>query len=364
MKNGQAKESLTAELNTIFKDMPAALVSREGYLRLAALTDMLPAQLSNFWGLECRLNADEPLADILIEIKNNTRGQMLLAGHMPTSLDSLCADYNVWREIRAFAIHWSQEHSIFNQHILNLWLEFDTERPASHEFAKTLLEMPSVFIGLRSRELSESERAEILHQADFLLHIPESLLDGLQSFMNHIPSSGQLFQLGSMLGRPGRDIRACVNQLEFDAVPGWLSDMGWTGDGRALSEVFSSLSPLLQAFSIDLNLTERGISDKIGIECYMDWDDTDPGQWVFFLDTIQEFVQCSPGKREGLLQYPGSVLLPAASRRTADDILCFSLFKGIHHIKLGFDDGHITDAKAYLSIYKPGMHTNNNWLIE
>ncbi len=364
MNTEQTNESLTAVLNRVFKGMPAVLINQEGYLRLAAITEVLPAELSNFWGLECRLNTDEPLADILFEIKNNTHGQKLLSGGIPSSLDSLCADYNVWREIRTFAIHWAQEQSILNKHILNLWLEFDTEQLTSHEYAKDLLHKPSVFIGLRSKELSKVDCAEIFQRTNLLLHIPEPLLDGLQSFMNHIPLQGQLFQLGSMLGRPGRDIRVCMNQLRFDVVPCWLSDIGWMGDGQALSDLLNRLSPFLRAFAIDLNLTENGPSKKIGIECYIDWEDTNIDHWELFLDTIQEFVVCSPGKCKGLLQYPGSVLLPAMSRKTSDGLLCFSLFKMIHHIKLGFDDGHITDVKVYLSIYKPGMQTNNNWMIE
>jgi len=364
MNNKQTKASLAADLNSIFKDMPSELINQEGYLRLSALTQMLPSEFSNFWGLECRLNTDEPLADILFEIKNNTSSQKLLAGYKPSSLDILCANYNAWHKIRAFANHWAEEQSILNEHILNLWLEFDTEQLTSHKFAKDLLQKPSIFLGLRSRELSESGCTQILYHANSLLLIPDLLLDNLQSFISHIPSPGQLFQLGSMLGRTSRDLRVCVNRLPFDVVPDWLLDIGWKGDNQALSVVLNKLAPLLRASAIDLNLTEHGPSEKIGIECYMGWDDVGLEQWELFLDTIQEFVLCSPAKRTGLLQYPGEVLLPAMSRRTTDGTLCFSLFKRIHHIKLGFDNGHVTDAKAYLSIHKPSMQTNNDWLIE
>lgn len=360
----QTKAILTKDLNAIFKDMPSELINQEGYLRLSALTEMFPSEFSNFWGVECRLNTDEPLADILFEIKNNTSSQKLLAGYKPSNLDILCANYNAWHKIRAFANHWAQEQSILNKHILNLWLEFDTERLTSHKFAEDLLQKPSVFLGLRSRELSESECTQILYHANSLLLFPKILLDSLQSFISHIPSPGQLFQLGSMLGRTSRDLRVCVNHLPFDVVPNWLVDIGWKGDSQALSVVLSKLAPILRAFAIDLNLTEQGPSQKIGLECYIDWEEGSSDQWKLFLGTIQQFILCSPAKRIGLLQYPGEVLLPSTSRRTADGALCFSLFKRIHHIKLGFDNGHVTDAKAYLSIHKPGMQTNSDWLIE
>jgi len=363
MNSRRTKESLKADLNTICKDMPVGLLDREGYLRLAAITAMLPAELSNFWGLECRLNTDEPLADVLFEIKNNTFGQKLLAGHKPSCLDALCAEHSVWREIRTFTSQWVQELNILNKHILNLWLEFDAEHLASHDFAENLIRYPSVFLGLRSKELSRAERAEILHHASDLLHIPGFLLADLQSFMDSIPPAGQLFQLGSMLGRPSRDIRVCVNQLHPDVIPGWLSEIGWRGDKQALSEFLHRLTPLLRALAIDLNLTEDGPSGKIGIECYMDWDDNSPEQWAVLLCFLQKFVLCRPDKIKGLLQYPGSVPL-AISNKATDSALYLSLFKMIHHIKLGFDGERIIDAKVYLAIYRPGIHFNNNWFIQ
>lgn len=364
MNNVSTKDSLKVDLNTIYKDMPEELLEREGYLRLAAVTALLPVELSNFWGLECRLHTADPLADVLFEIKNRSLGQKLLAGHNPSSLDALCAEHSVWREMRTFAGQWAHEANILNKHICNLWLEFDTEQLTSHDFAAHLIRNPSVFLGLRSKELSRPERAEILHYASDLLHIPGFLLADLQSFMNSIPPAGQLFQLGSMLGRPSRDIRVCVNQLHPEVIPVWLSDVGWRGDKLALSEFLHRLTPLLRALAIDLNLTEDGPASKIGIECYMDWDNESPEQWAVLLDLMQEFVQCHPGKRKGLLQYPGAVPLPAKRRETSDNALCLSLFKMIHHIKLGWDGGCPTDAKAYLAVYRPGIHFNSKWFIQ
>ncbi|KJS16128.1 MAG: hypothetical protein VR69_10530 [Peptococcaceae bacterium BRH_c4b] len=358
------KESLKADLNTICKDMTEELLEREGYLRLAEVTALLPVELSNFWGLECRLHSADPLADVLIEIKNRSLGQKLLAGHIPSMLDSLCAEYSVWREIRSFADQWAHGANILNKHISNLWLEFDTEQLASHQFAAHLTGNPSVFLGLRSKELSRPERAELLHHASDLLQIPGFLLADLQSFMDNIPPAGQLFQLGSMLGRPSKDIRVCVNQLHPEAIPGWLSEIGWKGDKLALSEFLHRLTPLLRATAIDLNLTGDGPASKIGIECYMDRDNENPQQWTVLLDFIQEFVHCYPGKRKGLLLYPGTIALPAKRRKTPDNALCLSLFKMIHHIKLGWDGGCLTDAKAYLAVYRPGIYFNDDWFIQ
>lgn len=361
MNSGCTKESLKADLDRIWKGMPVEILDQEGLLRLASITTMLPAGLSSFWGLECRLNTDEPITDVSFEIKNNTIGQKLLAGQSPSWLDSLCSTYSIWSDIRDFASQWIQESSILNKHVRNLWLEFDAEDLKSHHFAESLIGNPSVFMGFRSKELSKSELAEILHHASDLLHLPDFFIACLQSFMNSIPSSGQLFQLGSMLGRPSRDIRVCVNQLPPDVIPGWLSEIGWSGNKQGLSELLERLSPLLKGLAIDLNLTEDGPSSKIGIECYMDRNDKNPKQWEVLLDFVNEFVLCNLGKRKGLLQYPGTVTL---IDKTPDSKRFLAFKKMIHHFKLGFDGQRITDAKAYLAVYKAGLNLNNNWFIE
>lgn len=360
----KANNTLLSDLELICAEIPAGILNREGYQRLVAVASALPAELSNFWGLECRLNTEAPLADILFEIKNNSTGQQLLAGLAPSCLDPLCAEHDVWHDMRSFTRLWSQRQCILNRYILNMWLEYDTERLAPDEMAADLIRNPSVFLGFRSRELPTGDLTNILRYLNMLLHIPDKTLKYLESFVRGIPSPGQLFQLGSMLGRPGRGIRACVNQLKADIIPGWLSEMGWPGDIKALSELLRSLTQPLRGFAIDLDLTDGGLSEKIGIECYMDWDDMGAGQWAAFLECVQKYIQCSPGKVKDLLHYPGSVPLPPEQRKGSGNTLFLYLFKMIHHIKLDIREGRVTGAKAYLAIYRPGIRIDDNWFVQ
>src|SRR5690554_847657 len=152
--------SLKADLDAIYDDMPSELLNYEGYKRLAAVTAQLPAALSNFWGLESRLNVGEPLADVLFEIKNNTLGQKLLAGCSPSALDVVCAKHSVWFKLRNFARQWVQESNITHKHIHNLWLEYDTEQLGSYTLAADYIGSPSVFLGLRSKDMSRNECRE------------------------------------------------------------------------------------------------------------------------------------------------------------------------------------------------------------
>ncbi len=364
MECDKYQTSLTADLNLIYETIPSELLNDDGYHRLTAVTDMLPAALTNFWGLESRLHESAPLTDILFEIKRNTTGHRLLTGECASGLDQLCRMHPIWQQIRRFASHWLQDQSLLNSHILNLWLEFDTEKPVSPEAASELIGQPSVFLGFRSADLTIHQLRELLLQSGELLQFPAETLDKLVSFIGSIPPPGQLFQLGSMLGRPCRDVRVCINKLSVHEIPDWLADMGWQGDTRALKAALDVLTPMVRTMAVDLNLTETGISEKIGIECYLDWDRKDLHPWSCLLDRLDDFVCIHPSKRSGLLRYPGDLPLPASRRKESSDTLSLLLFKMIHHIKLGFHSSGMEDAKAYLAVYRPGIQPSNNWLVE
>jgi len=364
MDTGNSQTRLSADLNLVYQSMPAELVNEEGYRRLLAVTDVLPAALTNFWGLECRLQELAPLSDILLEIKRNSSGHKLLAGPGTSGMDTLFRNYAVWREIRSFAQQWLHSDSLLSSHIVNMWLEFDTEKPVFQEDMTGFIARPSVFLGFRSAGLTAGELRGLLEQSATLLRLSKETIESIVSFVGGIPSPGQLFQLGSMLGRPTRDIRLCINRLGYDMIPGWLSDMGWQGNGKALTGILGVLAPIVRTFAIDLNLSETGISEKIGIECYMDWDEKDPGIWAGFLDRLDGYVPIHPFKRSGLLLYPGELHLPAFRRKENPDALSLLLCKMIHQIKLGFNKEAVSDAKAYLAIYRPGIQPGNNWLAE
>jgi len=358
----QNKTGLSADLNLVYSTMPSGLLNQEGYSRLSALLDMLPAALTNFWGLECRLNEQAPLADMLLEIKRGTPGHKLLAGHSSSAVDDLCRDYPIWRETRSFAQQWLCAETLINRHVLNLWLEFDTEKALSCDDAIGLIGQPSVFLGFSSAQLPMDELRELLNEAASFLKISKDTQEKIVSLIKSIPPTGQLFQLGSMLGRPGKDTRLCFNKLSPGLIPQWLSNSGWHGNTQVLTETLGMLDPLVRALAIDLNLTETGISDKIGIECYVDWSERNTDLWAYLLDRLKEYIHIHPSKHSGLLLYPAELSLPISRRK--DSGLNLLLFKMLHHIKLGFHGNTLSDAKAYLAIYRPGIQPDNHWLVE
>ncbi len=352
-----------SDLSIAYNSWPQELVSAEGCLRLKSLAGQLPEDFSDFWGLESRLLSPEALVDVLFEVKNKSLGQRLLAGQLPSCLDALCAEHIAWDRLRAFAKLWSQEQDPLSK-VPNLWLEFDTQEAVSHLDAANLIARPSIFLGLRSKQMKRQERKELFQQASRVFQLSLPIFEQVHSFIESIPSPGQLFQLGFMLGRPTRDIRVCVNHLAPEQVPGWLSAINWPGDIQALQQILQRLEPELKALALGFNLCPDGVENRIGLECYMDWNDLKPEQWACLLDILDEFSPCHPAKRAGFLTYPGEYQLPAGLRKNAQGAVCLSLFHMIHHIKLSFDLDRVSQVKAYLAVYKPDLSFADNWYLQ
>ena len=357
------EQPVLPDLSIACKSWPQELVSTEGCLRVQALAGQLPEDFSDFWGLECRMLSPEALADVLFEVKNKSLGQRLLAGQAPSCLDALSAEHIAWDRLRAFARLWSQEQEPLFR-VPNLWLEFDAQDAASPQAAAGLITRPSIFLGLRSKKMKLHERKELFSQASHVFQLPLPIFEQVHSFIESIPSPGQLFQLGFMLGRPTRDIRVCVNHLAPAQVPGWLSSMNWPGDIQALQELLQRLEPEIKALALGFNLCPHGVENRIGLECYMDWNDQKPEQWGCLLDILDEFSPCHPAKRTGLLAYPGEKPLPAGFRKNSQGAVCLSLFHMIHHIKLSFEQDRVSQVKAYLAVYKPDLSFTDNWYLK
>jgi hypothetical protein len=361
--------SLCAVLDHVRAALPASLVDAEGYARIAAVAAALPADVTTFWGLECRLGATEAAADILFETRNRSRGQQLLAGRLPSQLDALRQPGSVWESVQRFADAWAAPESPLARTIRNLWLEFDTAGAWSPARAGEALRRPSVFCG-PVPDIARDSRP-ILDALSLFGHAAGDVWN-LDAFMSVLPDGARVFQAGLMLSRPTTDLRVCVNKLPPDALAAWLPRTGWRGNAAALRDLFSVLAPLTQTMAVGVDLTADGPADDIGLECYQDWLVDDAQQWVPLLDMLEAWQLCRPSKRQGLLDFPGITQLPDQDRRRDDGVIYLNLFRKIHHLKLRIAAGRVTEAKAYLALSRPAVPFGPSstalgrdaWLIE
>lgn len=346
-------------LESVKESLPSSLIDQEGYTRLAAVAEHLPVEITTFWGLECRLGRPDAKADILFQTINQSQGQRLLAGQKPSTLDFICERWPAWGKLRTFSRQWSDPEHPFHNHIRNVWLEFDTASSLSSDGAKNVISHPSIFFGPTKHAYNEQFFGLLIDVINTFDEKEPKFTKSLKSFIALLPNGAQLFQTGIMISRSNEGLRVCVKEVSSEYIPKWLAENGWDGDTQGMAGLLSEIVPLAQTIALDVDLTEKGMGEKIGLECYMDWlmDDTD--QWRPLLDFIEAKGLCLPLKREGLLAFPGISRSPLSQRITSDGILFSNLQRKIHHIKLNFLDSDIVEAKVYLSLSRPGIHLSN-----
>jgi hypothetical protein len=349
-------DRLLTVLEPLREALLPTLVGPDGYARLVAVAASLPAELTSFWGLECRLSQAAPLADILLEIRASGRGQRLLSGVQPSALDGLCERWPVWRRLRTLAQRWSDPDDPVGACFRNLWLEFDTASAATPEQIDATIGHPCIFLGPRAD--TRAALPDLLPEILGLLAAPALPASVLRDFIATLPADLCPFQVGMMLARPDPGVRICVNRLPVATIPEWLAGSGWPGSISALTEQLQPLARLVERLAVGLTLTATGVDPRVGIECYLPDDRLSEyaDQWIPVLDLIADLGLCLPEKRRGLLAFPGVTATPVGARRSRDGLIYTNLFRRIHHIKLSILDDRIIEAKAYLALNRAGLH--------
>ena len=348
--------SLVDVLSGIEPSLPESLFGEECRSQMKRVAASLPMRLSHFWGFECRLGDPEPLSDILFEIEKKASGPAFLAGETSSALDGLCEVHPVWEKLRSFARDWTRTNPAhpWNRDVRNLWLEMDLAAAGDVE---TVLRKPSVFFGPEPE--TPSERIfELIGELSLLFERPSGHTRALREFFDCLPEEARVFQIGLMLSREDDvGIRLCVDKVEPEEMLPWFARL-WPGmnaaETESLREVFETLFPLCRSLNAGFNLTEDGVGNGWGVECYEDWLDENPSQWRPLLDELKRAGVCLPEKAQVVMDYAGITASPLRERIT-DGIVYLNTYRKIHHLKLTLSREILTQAKAYLAVSRPGL---------
>lgn len=292
---------------------------------LAGLAGRLPARLSGFFGLECRLGEAAPVADILFRVDAPDERAAL------AELDPAPGD-PVWRRLRAFAAAWPGPAE-------RLWLEFDTAA------GPTLL--PSVFFGARRMgDWVFDALAGIRGEA-----LPPATIACFGRCRDALPEGGEIFQIGTMLSRPEAFLRLCVRGVAHEAVRPWLASVGWDGADDAVAAFLDGELARMGTIRLGLDVTDR-VAPRLGFECAVP-----PERLAAFVALLEAEGLCLPGKGRGLLAWPGLVHArlgrgwwPADLAAQAGDGVSSAMLRTIHHIKIAVGADGRREAKGYLAI--------------
>jgi hypothetical protein len=350
-----APASLGDVLDGVAPSLPESLFGEECRRQMRLVAGRLPTRLSSFWGFECRLGETASLSDILFEVKKGTQGPAFLAGRQPSAMDGLCLEYPAWEKFRSFAQGWTDTEHAWNRDIRNLWLEMDL----AGADAESVLRQPNIFFGPEP-ETSNERVYSLITELMCAFGRPVSQARALREFLDALPEGARVFQIGFMLAREDDDgIRLCVDKTQ----QGTENNLAWlarllratgTSEAESLKAALGSIFPLCRETNFGFNLTEDGVGDAFGVECYEDWLNEDPGQWQPLLDELTQAGLCLPEKAQGVRDYAGITATPLIGR-IDHDVIYLNTYRKIHHLKITLSRGVMTQAKAYLAVSRPGV---------
>lgn len=349
--------TLAATLQLINPVLPSTLVSAEGAGRIKALAQYLPGAVTAFFGFECHLGDETPLADFLLAVTATEGGRDILTGGNPVAgLPPLLQAQPIWQRLVNFCRCWADPGSPLARQIHNLWLEFDVAAQVPD------VTTPNCFFGLclRAGEAGgwiNGTALPLLRGEPLPALVEQKLLTAFEV----LPEGAYVFQIGLMLARPVEAVRLCIRDIAPAQIPAYLSRLGWPGEVDHLAELITMLSQRVDRIDLDLDVGAT-ILPKIGLECYFNHQAQPKFEprWQAFLDLLVDQGLCQPAKREGLLAYPGYIreranaaLWPPHLRPTSSFLgerYEGIFFKGLHHIKIVYQPEKPLEAKAYLYV--------------
>jgi hypothetical protein len=350
------EHSLTEYLTLVKPYVSSQLIDQESWSDIEAIANLLPSQITNFFGFECRLGTEAAKADFLLCISAAEVGQKILTSEL--ALGDRLLKEPVWQQIRNFTNSWQNQTSPLYSNVNNIWLEFDVE---SHSDQTPI---PSCFFGSQTIYAPSSTIPDahtwVTQNAIQLLRghsLPPTVEKQLFRCLEALPTRVHIFQVGLMLARQSDMVRICLRGISPGQIIDYLTHIGWSGSTDGLKTLLQELSIYVERIDLDLDVGEAGVSAKIGLECYLTLQPKYEPRWISFLDYLVKVGLCLPQKREALLTYPGYVREKNHRHEWPSHLLKLSGFlgqnhenvfmRGLHHIKVVYQSEKAIEAKAY-----------------
>lgn len=352
---------LTDYIRLISPYISPSLISKQHWTNLEKVTNTLPSALTNFFGFECRLGVPEAKADFLICSDATEAGRRVLAANAyDIDLPQELLQNPVWMNVRHFCTNWESEASPLYQKVRNIWLEFDVV----DDMPK--IPVPSFFFGpeflynlpIENDQHPHSWIWEVALPLLWGRDVPTSLNQNLARCFEVLPENAYVFQIGLMLAREWDGVRLCIRDISPNAIVDYLTSIGWQGNTKVLQRILNNLS-FMERIDLDIDIGEH-VALKIGLECYLHKQPQFEESWSLLFNNLIEMGLCLPEKKQALLEYPGYIrermnpeLWPKSVKKLSwllGSQVEWVVFKGLHHIKLTYDEAALKEAKAYLYV--------------
>jgi len=362
--DNQPPHTVAATIEKIAPRLSTALVSREARARLERIAGALPASLTDWIYLECRLRRDDHRVDLITRV--DERGRDVLTGENPMiRLTTAPHAAPVWNRIRALARSWSDASSPLFRAIERLWLEFDI--PASlDERDNGALPAPGVFVEFARESYAQHRRDGRLDAAMSALRLliggalASETARNLRRCWELLPSSAVIPYVGVFPARGTDAVRVSVAGLSERELPAYLRALRWPGSQRDLANAIAAFlprSPAPQPRLAIVNLdVHQGIGAAVGLEYILSHAAQSRGRLLerALLERLVRLGACSAATAEALRGWP----------MISHDIMPHELWRSrvcrrVNHLKLCIAERAPIEVKAYLSLsheYRPARH--------
>lgn len=229
----------------------------------------------------------------------------------------------------------------------NLWLEFDMDcidpaRPAASFFAGVAIDPDFSHNPARCKRFIELINNSGIY--DFGDKIISELFRHIELLHPRTPFS----HIGQMSSRGESSARALAINFSRRGIIEYLEKIEWPGDLEALDSEIGRFDGLYDALSLQYEIVDRGVGEKIGVEFYALGPDIYIKQKKF-LELLFQMGAANPLAARAVAEFSGYD--PSSSQGFEIDgrrFEAYGLKRAIHHFKLTFGGG-INKWKAYLA---------------
>jgi hypothetical protein len=346
--------SVAGTIDRLAPRLPLALVSQEADARLMRVGASLPAALTSWIYLECRLRRGEQRVDLIVRV--DQRGRDILTGDNPVlALGAGGQRHPTWRRIRALARAWSDPSSVLYRGVERVWLELDLH-PWCDMLAPGELPVPGVFVEF-SREVYAQHRREDrlgVAMAALSLSAPDWLSPAVSRNLRRcwdlLPSGATIPYVGLFPARGSQAVRVSVAGLSDADLPAFLRALRWPGSLKDLTHAISAFLPFARAPRPRMAIVNLDVGAEmasgVGIEYLLSHASQLRGSILEreLLDHLVRIGLCSAAKRDALHAWPGTSL-----QEMPHELWRSRVYRRVNHLKLSFAKAGSLEVKAYLA---------------
>ena len=336
--------NLSDILSRLRMQIPKSLVSGQGWNRLLACVDELPASIAfSMCGFELRMGEIETEADFSFNCSHALAAQYFIAKGMAKNATV------TERWIGNILAGNTDQDSWVN------WILLAYDIIGCLKSRRVPAVYLSPLLSGCSGKLTPADIESTLERASGWVAGEPTLRHTVTKAYDLLPSEAVTVFVAIAPDRLPRSFRLIVAGIKISEIATFLEQIKWKGSVSNVLRILSQTQDVMSRFMVSIDLSSNGVGPRLGFEMYptqleafdhqtllMTWLKTRRSDWTKAIGRLVDMELCLPEKAAGLLSWPRSRNLYEADK-------AFRLHMGINHVKLVIE-GDQLQAKAYAGL--------------